>query len=229
MAVARHSQFRKEFKEFYKLKKSSSPKKLSKLEKEILNRWDLDYPDLKSILVKPKYLSFDDSVGIPDIHEGVMMFDLHNNDMLKQNLLEITPETIDTINDPSGIDYFRYIKSEDKNIGSYYTGKYLFLKLDITQKKTHLKKSFDQIIDHFKKIVPESSEANKGFQLNPWTVYDLKTYYNLNLHQVAKKISGINAYAAIDQELNAVYSAVRRSYKSACEMIEQVGVNAPPF
>ncbi len=108
------------------------------------------------------------------------------------------------------------------------SGKHIYIKVDLTAKKTDLEEEFKKLIDSHKKFVPQKRGRDKETQYSPWLVYDMRHRDGLNLSQIAQKLSGIKDNPSYNDKLMAHYKCVKRAYDKAKEMIMEVGLRAKP-
>ena len=102
-------------------------------------------------------------------------------------------------------------------------GKYLLLKIDLTENRNSILINIKDKIDFYRKYVNRREIRNREYTCSPWEVYDLHHNEGLNFSQIARKLSGINENPAYNEKVMAKYKACKRAYSKAKEMIIQAG------
>lgn len=103
-----------------------------------------------------------------------------------------------------------------------WEGGYLYLRVNINEKKEKLIGEFRDVIRLNQLRVDKSSKREKNTKINPWIVYDMHKKDGLNFSEIAQKLSGIKGAPTYNPELMAYYKAVKRAYDKALEMIKEV-------
>jgi Asp-tRNA(Asn)/Glu-tRNA(Gln) amidotransferase C subunit len=118
------------------------------------------------------------------------------------------------------VNEIRQIEKNGKQIQR--SGKYLMVEIDLEAKKEEIMTYFEEIIDHFKKVIKKKETRNKGPKtLNIWEIYDMHHKEKLSFSKIAQRLSGINKPPAYNERVMNMYKAVRRAYNKAKELIDQ--------
>jgi len=216
MAITRHPEYLKDWEELKRLR-SIDNERAHLWAEEMGERWG-EYPPPRPI------------VGV-------------YNDLFKSGYRDSYIDIVEEISDedpPFHVDWTSIVlEAHERRLNkkeavsrpekSAVTGKHLYLKVDLTAKKTALAKQFKAIIDSYKKFVIEKRGKDKETIYSPWQIYDMRHRDGLNLSQIAQELSGIKGNPSYDDNLMAHYKCVKRSYDKAKEMIMEVGLMTKPL
>ena len=116
------------------------------------------------------------------------------------------------------------IELQGKPSNDHSAGRYMYLKVDLTKTQDSLKKEFEAILKCLKEFGKHIDNSRRGAELyhDPWVIYDMIHSENLNLSQIAKKITGINKDPAYNEELHRVYKQIKYAYDKACNILNEI-------
>ncbi|TVM04052.1 MAG: hypothetical protein CV087_02350 [Candidatus Brocadia sp. WS118] len=118
---------------------------------------------------------------------------------------------------------------------SLTSGKYLAVMVDLSQNKSKILSDFENLIDSMfrhTETISHFCEENRGktkeFKYSIWLVYDMCSEKKKpNFTDVARRLTGRSGQARDDDCLRAGLKAVRRAYKRAKEIMQEVEETIP--
>lgn len=103
-------------------------------------------------------------------------------------------------------------------------GRYLYLRIDITEDETTILEQVKSIIKGYQAFLPKDTGREKKIKrCDIWEVYDLKKLDGLDIAVIARRLFGYDHPSSSD---DPDYKAVSHAYNRAVELIEQVEMEA---
>lgn len=213
-AAVRHPEYQEDYSKYHRLKNDGKEDEAEAVLWKILLRWNLPHlipPHPKSWLCF-EYQGINPVEVVTSISEDYKPLEVVRPKIPPKNI-EI--KDYDTYND------WLIYQHEHTSL----KGKFLYLRIDITESEPRLFDAFKEIVKIYKSCLPKDHKRKRETGYSPWIVYDMYHHrqFRANKTEITKAISKVELHS---DGFNAELKRIERAYKKACAMIKHMGDEA---
>lgn len=234
MAIIRHPGYKEDYDEYCKAINNHDKVAIEQSEKKIATKWG-EYPP-PTIFPPYRTVEQQQGYGYEDPIEVIESFPIEDDparikvsdDRFLTQIIENRELVYRAIERPSEEDRKKQMDVFKKELQEHTVvkGRYLYLRIDLTQTTEALNHAFLKQIKPYKDYFPEENGRNKDGSYSPWRIHQMYDYYGLNFIEIARRLTGMTDIPSIDVNLRAYCKQVERAHKKACMMIDEVGKKA---